>query len=146
MPLAKYFLELQYSYENCHFRIFVLLSTQGSITQKTDCARLAENILIRISSRDTIFASLVVKDYYDAIHSFAEAISIEKGWKFSGDGAHRELLDFVAKERHLSENHRVFLQELRDFRNRILCEGFELSKEYLLSKETGLKNIIELLK
>src|SRR3989338_2689660 len=58
-------------------------------------------------------------DYYDAIHKLMEAITLSEGIKIRGEGAHQELIDYVAKTKRLDGHTRQFVQQLRDYRNRI---------------------------
>lgn len=77
------------------------------------------------------YPSNSLTDYYDIIHKLMEAISIKNGIKFKGDGAHYELIEHIIKENGFSEETRIFLQELRDYRNRISYEGFNVKKNYI---------------
>jgi uncharacterized coiled-coil DUF342 family protein len=109
--------------------------------------KLAETIFLRIKSTDKdIFGTIIVKDYYEVIHALAESFSLEKGVKFSGEGAHKELLNFVAQEKALPEKKRIFLQELREYRNRINYEGLELPKYFLNMPEKNIQEFIRILK
>ncbi len=36
-------------------------------------------------------------DYYDVIHKLLEVLTISTGIKIKGEGAHQELIDYVAK-------------------------------------------------
>jgi hypothetical protein len=106
--------------------------------------KMAELQLLRISQTSPQFSSIIVKDYYDMIHQLCEAISLEQGFKCKGEGAHAELIDFVSRQ-YLTEGERIFLQQLRDYRNRISYEGFVISQTYLLTNLEKIKLIIELL-
>ncbi|HIH38903.1 TPA: hypothetical protein HA245_08235, partial [Candidatus Woesearchaeota archaeon] len=44
------------------------------------------------------------------------------GVKFSGDGAHKELIDHALAG--FDESSREFIQKMREYRNRIAYEGF----------------------
>ena len=74
-----------------------------------------------------------------------EAITLSEGIKFRGDGAHQELIDYISKKYSLGESIRQFLQQLRDYRNRISYEGFMINKNYILSNQDKIKQIIKLL-
>lgn len=81
-------------------------------------------------------------DFYDIIHNLMEAITIKDGVKAKGDGAHQELIDYVASKYSLGEQNRRFLQEMRDNRNRIAYEGFMISGNYIINNK---KIIIEII-
>ena len=91
------------------------------------------------------YPSNALKDYYDALHELMEAITLSEGIKFRGDGAHQELIDYISKKYSLGESIRQFLQQLRDYRNRISYEGFTINKNYILSNQDKIKQIIKLL-
>ena len=91
------------------------------------------------------YPSNALKDYYDALHELMEAITLSEGIKFRGDGAHQELIDYISKKYSLGESIRQFLQQLRDYRNRISYEGFMINKHYILSNQDKIKQIIKLL-
>lgn len=84
-------------------------------------------------------------DHYDIIHKIMEAITALEGIKTKGDGAHQELIDYVCKNHNLGESTRVFLQELRDYRNRISYEGFAINTEYIKSNAERIETIISVL-
>lgn len=84
-------------------------------------------------------------DYYDVLHKVMEAITSVEGTKFRGEGAHQELIDYICKKYRQSESIRVFLQELRDYRNRIAYEGFTVTKEYIETNSEKIEIIISTL-
>ncbi len=84
-------------------------------------------------------------DYYDVMHKLMEAIASSEGIKIIGEGAHQQLIEYMAKNKHIDENTRIFLQEMRDFRNRISYEGFMISKNYIALNDGKIKSIIYLL-
>ncbi|MBI4154956.1 hypothetical protein HY498_02635 [Candidatus Woesearchaeota archaeon] len=65
------------------------------------------------------------------------------GTKIKGDGAHQELIDYIYKKHKLEEQKRQFLQQLRDYRNRISYEGFNVNKEYVTNNQEFIKNLID---
>ena len=82
-------------------------------------------------------------DYYDIVHKLLEALTSLEGIKFKGEGAHQELIDYVCQKFDFGESNRVFLQELRDYRNRISYEGFTIDQDYI---KTNVKKIEEIIK
>jgi hypothetical protein len=104
---------------------------------------MAEITLQRLKKTDWHnYPSNTLNDYYDIIHKLMEAISFLNGIKSSGEGAHQELIDYIAKEFSLGEKSRVFLQKMRDYRNRIAYEGFMVRKEYIEENKNHIEEII----
>jgi len=85
-------------------------------------------------------------DYYDSIHKLLEALSYIQGVKIKGEGAHQELINYICKNYNLGEAQRVFLQELRDYRNRISYEGFKIGPLFLENNLQKIEEIIIILK
>jgi uncharacterized protein YutE (UPF0331/DUF86 family) len=116
--------------------------------QKAESLRkMAEITLERLQNTDMEkYASNTLLDYYDAIHNLMEAITAMEGIKVRGEGAHQELIDYLAKRRIFNEQTRQFLQNMRDFRNRISYEGFTVHSNYIkLNKgliEKTIKSLI----
>lgn len=81
------------------------------------------------------FPSDTIVDYYDVIHKLLEAKAYEKGIKFKGEGAHKELINYYSKN--------LFLQTLRKLRNNISYEGFQVPKEQFLNYEKKILKIIK---
>ena len=90
------------------------------------------------------YPSNSLDDYYDIIHQLSESICCINGLKFSGDGAHAELLNFIFSNKFgFGESEKLFIQELRVLRNRISYEGFFIQEEYLARNKTKIENIID---
>lgn len=96
------------------------------------------------------YPSNTLTDLYEIIRKLMEALSCLEGVKFKGDGAHAELIDHICKKYNFSEAERVFLQDMRDYRNRISYEGFTIRKEYIHSNsgkiEKIIKNLLDIIK
>jgi len=106
--------------------------------------RTAEITLERLENTDTRkYPSNTLIDYYDVIHQLMEAITLKEGIKIKGEGAHQELIDFVAKQNKINELMRQFLQQMRDYRNRISYEGFMIHTNYINLNKDLIKRIIE---
>lgn len=113
--------------------------------QKADALRkMAETTLERLDQTDKEkYPSNALVDYYDAIHKLLEAITLREGIKIKGEGAHQELIDYIAKSLSFDEQTRQFLQQMRDYRNRISYEGFAVHKNYIVLNEKEIKEVIE---
>ncbi len=81
-------------------------------------------------------------DFYDIIHKLMEAITLREGIKIKGEGAHQELIDYIAGKGIINEETRIFLQRMRDLRNRISYEGFSVNKNYISVNEQKINEII----
>jgi hypothetical protein len=107
---------------------------------------MAETTLERLGKTDMEkYPGNTLLDYYDAIHRLMEALTAKEGIKAKGEGAHQELIDYLSKQGTLSEQERMFLQQMRDYRNRISYEGFMLNKNYILLNKSKIQEIIALL-
>jgi len=87
-----------------------------------------------------------LKDYYDSIHRLIEALNYLEGIKIKGEGAHLELIEYFSKIHNLEESNRQFLQELKDYRNKINYEGFKINLEYLETNLDRIKALISKIK
>lgn len=109
--------------------------------------KMAEITLERLEKTELErYPSNSLVDYYEIIHKLLEAIAFQEGIKIKGEGAHQELIDFIAKEYQLGEQARQFLQQLRDYRNKISYEGFMIHKQYISMNQKRIKAIIIKLK
>ncbi|MFH0876436.1 MAG: hypothetical protein V1859_10950 [archaeon] len=112
--------------------------------QKSESLRkMAEITLERLSNTDMEkYPSNTLSDYYDVVHKLIEAITIREGVKVKGEGAHQELIDYVAKQNKIDEQMRQFLQQMREYRNRISYEGFMIHKNYIELNKAIIREII----
>jgi len=109
--------------------------------------KMAEITLERLEKTNIFgYPSNTLVDYYDIIHKLLEAIALKEGAKAKGEGAHQELIDYVAKQLRLDEQTRQFLQQLRDYRNRVSYEGFMIQKDFIAVNQQKIKAIIDELK
>lgn len=109
--------------------------------------KMAEITLERLKTTDKEkYPSNTLTDYYDAIHKLMEAIALLDGIKAKGEGAHQELIDYVAKKEKLDEQSRQLAQQMREYRNQISYEGFNINKNYLEGNEKKIQELILKLK
>lgn len=113
--------------------------------QKSEALKkMAKITLERLSKTDMEeYPTNTLLDYYDVIHKLMEAITIKRGIKAKGEGAHKELIDYLAKQNIINEQTRQFLQQMRDYRNRISYEGFMIHKNYINLNNERIQNIIK---
>lgn len=106
--------------------------------------KMAEITLERLDNTDMEkYPSNTLLDYYAAVHKLMEAITLREGIKAKGEGAHQELIDYVAKQKKIDEQMRQFLQQMRDYRNRISYEGFMIHENYIDLNKAIIKGIIK---
>ena len=106
--------------------------------------KMAEITLERLDKTDMEkYPSNTLLDYYDVIHKLMEALTIKEGVKIKGEGAHQELIEYIAKQQNISEQTRQFLQQMRDYRNRIYYEGFIVHKNYIILNKGKIQTIIK---
>jgi uncharacterized protein (UPF0332 family) len=105
--------------------------------------KMAEITLERLKETDTEkYPTNTLTDYYDVIHKLMEALGLVNGIKAKGEGAHQELIDYISKQYNFDEEIRQFLQQMRNYRNRISYEGFMIHKNYITLNQEKIKNII----
>ncbi|MFH1064823.1 MAG: hypothetical protein V1729_07090 [Candidatus Woesearchaeota archaeon] len=110
--------------------------------QKSEALRKMVDITLqRLNTTDMEkYPTNTLDDYYNIIHKLMEAITFVEGIKVKGEGAHKELIDYIAEQYSFDEQTREFLQQMRDYRNRISYEGFMIHKNYIeLNKEKIIK-------
>lgn len=109
--------------------------------------KMAENTLGRIRETDAEkYPTQILKDYYDVIHYYLEALCTADGKKIDGRGAHAELISFAAEEYQLDPSEKEFLQNLRRHRNRISYEGFFVEPDFLERNKEKIEEIVEKLR
>jgi len=108
--------------------------------------KMAEITLKRLEETDKEkYPSNTLTDYYDIIHKLMEATTIKEGIKIKGEGAHRQLIEHVVKKKNLNQQDSIFLQEMRDIRNRISYEGFTVNKNYISLNIRKINRIVDIL-
>lgn len=109
--------------------------------------KMGEITLERLETTDKLkFPANTLEDYYNIIHQLMESVLSLEGIKIKGDKAHFELIEYITEKYGFSEPERNFLQELRDFRNKISYEGLAVKKEYVERNQERIFKIINKLK
>ena len=88
------------------------------------------------------YPSNTLTDYYDIIRKLMEAITTVDGVKIKGEGAHQIIIDYVSDQYKLSTATKQFIQELRDYRNKISYEGFSIKASYIKTNAKRIEEII----
>jgi len=108
---------------------------------------LAENRYKFIQASDfSSFPTGKMESYYEIIKEISAAIILCEGFKATGENAHKDLFDFVFNKRLISEQELVFLQDLRNRRNKSYYEGKQITQIYLENSEQTILNIISKLR
>ena len=106
--------------------------------------KMAEITLKRLNDTDMEkYPSNTLLDYYNIMHKLMEALTLKEGTKVKGEGAHQELIDYVTKQKKIDEQMNQFLQQMRDYRNRISYEGFMIHKNYIDLNKEVIRRIIK---
>jgi len=106
--------------------------------------KMAKITLQRLKETDIEkYPTNTLTDYYGVIHKLMEAIGLVNGIKTRGEGAHQELIDYIVEQYNLEEQIRLFLQQMRTYRNRISYEGFMIHKNYIKLNQKQIKDIIK---
>ena len=122
----------------------MLIKIQPDIEKSKALEKMAKITLQRLNEIDIEkYPSNTLNDYYDIIHKLMEAYTLRKGVKIKGEGAHKELIEHVSNELQLSEKDRLFLQQMRDYRNRIAYEGFFIHKNFIKLNKEKIITIID---
>jgi uncharacterized coiled-coil DUF342 family protein len=125
----------------------MLLKVQPDKQKANALVEMAAITLERLNKSDKEeYPTNTLNDYYDIIHKIMEALVSLEGIKIKGEGAHQELIEYVCKQYVLGEAIRQFLQELRDYRNRISYEGFMIKPEFIKNNRDKIESIITKLK
>ncbi len=117
---------------------------------KPDMAKaksLRESSIITLSRlKDTDmekYPSNTLKDYYDAIKGLLEALLYIEGVKMKGESSHYETIEYACEKYNFGEGIRVFLQEMRDYRNRFSYEGFSVQESYIRLNKKRIDDIVQ---
>ena len=121
----------------------MLLKIQPDKQKAKALMEMARITLERLNKSDKeTYPTNTLNAYYDIIHKMMEALTSLEGVKIKGEGAHQELIEYVCKQHGLGEAIRQFLQELRDYRNRISYEGFMIKPEFIKNNSNKIESII----
>ena len=88
----------------------MIISIQPDIQKAKSLLLSAKMTLQRLDGTDKEkYPTDTLKDYYDIIHKLMEAITLNEGIKAKGEGAHQELIDYVARKHKLGEKTRLLV-------------------------------------
>ena len=122
----------------------MIMKIQPDLPKAQALKTMAEITLQRLSETNREkYPTNALTDYYDSMHKLMDAISSIDGIKTKGDGAHKELIDYIAKTYTFDEQTKGCLQQMREYRNRIAYEGFTIHKNYILNNDEKIQTIIK---
>ena len=82
-------------------------------------------------------------DYYEIVHKLMESLTTLEGIKIKGEGAHIEIINFICEYFKFNNIDKEFLQEIREHRNRIAYEGFNIKENYIIRNKEKINKIIQ---
>jgi len=121
----------------------MIIKTNQDKEKAGSLKKMAEITLKRLKETDIgKYPTNTLTDYYDIIRKLMESLTSLEGIKIKGEGAHLEIIDYICKKYNLGESTRSFIQELRNYRNRISYEGFNIKERYIEDNSERIENII----
>ena len=122
----------------------MMLKIRPDVDKAKALLRMAEITLQRLETTEKEkYPSNTLCDYYDSIHKIMDARALSDGIKIKGEGAHQELIEYMKKKRYIDEKTRTFLQEMREYRNRITYERFSINMAYVKQYASTIQDIIK---
>ena len=88
------------------------------------------------------YPSNTLTDYYDIMRRLMESLTCLGGVKIKGEGAHQLIIDYICDNYKFNTATKRFIQEMRDYRNKISYEGFSVKAIYI---KTNVKRIEEII-
>lgn len=124
----------------------MIITTQPDKQKAKSLRDMAVITLERLKETDKEkYPSHTLIDCYDIIRRLMEALNYLDGIKIKGEGAHIKVIDFVCDGYELGVGHQRFIQEMRNYRNRISYEGFNVNRSYIGTNFKKIESIIGLL-
>ena len=109
--------------------------------------KMAETSIERLNQLDKEkYPSNTLIDYYDILKKLIEALNSLEGIKFIKEGAHFHSINYICSKYSFKEVDRELLQELREYRNRIAYEGFNIKTNYIQENKIRIEYLINKLK
>ncbi len=92
------------------------------------------------------FSTIAAEHYYEIVKELISIFLMLNGTKTTGENAHKELIEELAKYREFSQREIFLLDDLRIKRNKSYYEGKQIMPIYLETNKKKLKEIIKKLK
>src|SRR3989338_7376678 len=98
-------------------------------------------------TNDQKFTTHVTRDYYEILMELMTAVLCLDGFKTEGEGAHKQLIDYLQTYYKELQDHEIaLLDDLRTIRNKIAYDGFFVEPDYLQPRKIEILIIIKKLK
>ena len=124
----------------------MIINTTPDKAKAKSLTKMATITLERLKETDKEkYPSNTLTDYYDIIRKLMEALNALDGVKIKGEGAHFQIIDYVCDQYKIHISTKQFIQDLRDYRNRISYEGFNVKESFIESNSSKIEKIISLL-
>ncbi len=125
----------------------LIKSTPNTEKAKSILKMVEQTLLMLAEINAEKYASNVIKEYYEILRELITTIALLDGYKTQGEGAHKELIDYLAEHYPRMERNEInLLEELRTLRNKIAYDGFFISSEYVERNKNNINLIIRKLK
>lgn len=122
----------------------MIIKTQPDQQKAKSLREMAVTTLERLKETDKEkYPSNTLTDYYDIIRKLMEALNSLDGIKIKGEGAHQLIIGHVCDKYKFNTAAKRFIQEMRDYRNRISYEGFSIKASYIETNAKRIEEIIE---
>lgn len=93
------------------------------------------------------FPTNIIKEYYEIIREMISVIILLDGFKIIGDKAHKGMIDYLERSyKEFSKKEMIFVDELRELRNKIAYNGFFVRKEFVYQRLEMINTVIHKLK
>jgi hypothetical protein len=124
----------------------MIIETDTDRNKAKSLTEMAKITLERLRETDKLkYPSNTLTDYYDIVRELMEALNALEGIKIKGDVAHLKMILGICEKYNFGEGTKQFIQDLRDYRNRISYEGFNVKEEFIKSNAPRIEKIISLL-
>ena len=111
----------------------MLIGTTPDKEKSESILKMVETTLEMISETNfKKYPSNVTKEYYEIIRELISVILLLDGYKTFGEGAHKELIDYLTKNcSDFTQQELNLIEELRKLRNKVAYDGFFIDKSYI---------------
>ena len=124
----------------------MIINTGPDKAKAKSLTEMAKITLERLKETDKEkYPSNTLTDYYNIIRKLMEALNALDGFKIKGEGEHFQIIDYVCDRYKIHISTKEFIQDLRDYRNRISYEGFSVKESFIESNASKIEKIISLL-
>ncbi|NQV08717.1 hypothetical protein HQ529_02590 [Candidatus Woesearchaeota archaeon] len=124
----------------------MIIKIQSDKQKAKSLIEIARITLKRLKETDKEkYPSNTLTDYYDIIRKLMEALTSLEGIKIKGEGAHKQIIDYVCDKYNLNQAVSYFIQDMREYRNRISYEGLSVKKDYIKINAERIEEIISVL-